>query len=100
MTDGPRPAERSARVVLPAAPSPIDPLVAFATLFLGLDAQPFRLGGLRGFSGIYRLIEVDDVENAVIIERERDGQRLGLGIADFVDAYRRGHNDRPDGGAQ
>jgi hypothetical protein len=36
---------------------------------------------------------VDDVDNAVILARERDGQRLGLGIADFLDAYRQGYNE-------
>lgn len=41
---------------------------------------------------MYRLVEADDVEDAVIIAREGDGQRLGLSIVDFLDAYRQGYN--------
>jgi hypothetical protein len=75
-----------------------DPLAALAVLLPRLEARAFRLGGLRGFSGTYRLIEVDDVEQAVIVARERDGQRLGLGIADFLDAYRQGYNEQRERG--
>jgi hypothetical protein len=76
-----------------SSPDPaMDPLAEFYALLPSLESRAFRLAGLQGFSGLYRLIEVDDVENAVIIARERDGQRLGLGIADFLDAYRQGYN--------
>ena len=70
----------------------MDPRAAFAALLPRLEARAFRLGGLRSFSGTYRLVEVDDAEGAVIVAREGDGQRLGLGVADFLDAYRQGGN--------
>lgn len=69
-----------------------DPLAAFSALLPRLEGRAFRLAGLHGFSGLYRLVEVDDAENAVIIARESDGQRLGLSIVDFLDAYRWGYN--------
>lgn len=69
-----------------------DALAAFSALLPRLEAKAFRLAGLHGFSGMYRLVEVDDVENAVIIARVGDGQRLGLSIVDFLDAYRQGYN--------
>ena len=72
---------------------PPDAQAAFAALLPRLEAGAFRLAGLRGFSGMYRLVEVDDVENAVILARQADGQRVGLGIADFLDAYRQGYNE-------
>jgi hypothetical protein len=75
---------------------PGDALAAFAVLLPRLEARAFRLGGLHGFSGTYRLVDVDDAEHAVIVARERDGQRLGLGLADFLDAYRLGHNEQPE----
>jgi len=87
-----RPHEPSPEPSPPPSPA-VDPLAAFARLLPHLEARSFRLGGLRGFSGTYRLIEVDDVEHAVIIARERDGQRLGLAIGDFLDAYRQGYNE-------
>ena len=96
MSEPPGPPDRSPRGAIPPAPSVVDSLAAFAALLPHLEARAFRLGGLRGFSGTYRLIEVDDVENAVIIARERDGQRLGLTVADFLDAYRRGYNQERD----
>lgn len=68
-------------------------LDALAALLPRLEAGAFRLAGLHGFSGTYRLIEVDDVENAVIVARQGDGQRLGLGIADFLEAYRQAYNE-------
>ena len=91
MTQPCRPSGRSG----PALPRRIrrgDPLTEFDALLPHLESRAFRLAGLQGFSGLYRLIEVDDAENAVIIARERDGQRLGLGIADFLHAYRQGYN--------
>ena len=71
-----------------------DLLAALAALLPRLEAGAFRLAGLRGFTGMYRLVEVDEVENTVIVAREGDGQRLGFGIADFLDAYRQGYNTR------
>lgn len=71
-------------------PAPQD---AFAALLPRLEAGAFRLAGLHGFSGMYRLVEVDDADNAVIIARQSDGQRLGLAIADFLEAYRQGYNE-------
>lgn len=71
----------------------IDVVAAFEALLPRLEGRAFRLGGLHGWSGTYHLVEVDDVDNAVILARERDGQRLGLGIADFLDAYRQGYNE-------
>jgi hypothetical protein len=77
----------------PRLPDPAtDPLAEFYSLLPRLETRTFRLAGLRGFSGVYRLIEVDDIDDSVIIARERDGQRLGLGIPDFLDAYRQGYN--------
>ena len=96
MSDRRCPPDQAPRGDDPPAPGEGDPLTAFAALLPHLEARPFRLGGLQGFSDIYRLIEVDDAENAVIVVRERDGQRLGLGIADFLDAYRQGYNPERD----
>lgn len=87
----PRPDQPPPAPASPAAP-PTDPDAAFAALLPRIESGAFRLGGLRGFSGTYRFIEVDDAENAVIIAREGDGQQLGLAVADFLDAYRQGHN--------
>ena len=84
--DPPRPAAS------PTTATASDPLAAFYALLSRLEAGAFRLAGLRDFSGLYRLIEVDDGDHTVIIARERDGQRLGLSIADFLDAYRQGYN--------
>ena len=96
MSDPPRPPDQSPDPPGPSVVPAIDVLRDFAALLPHLEARPFRLGGLQGFSGNYRLIDVDDAENAVIVAREGDGQRLGFGIADFLDAYRRGYNHAPD----
>ncbi len=69
-----------------------DLLAAFAALLPRLEGRAFRLAGLHGFSGTYRLVEVDELDHVVIVAREGDGQRLGFGIGDFLDAYRRGSN--------
>jgi hypothetical protein len=65
---------------------------AFAALLPRLEARVFRLAGLHAFSGTYRLVEVDELDNVVIVARAGDGQRLGFGLGDFLDAYRRGFN--------
>ena len=92
MSDHAPPPDPSRRAGLPTTSGAIDPLAAFYVLLPRLEAGAFRLAGLHGFSGVYRLVEVDDVENAVIIARESDGQRLGLSVADFLQAYRQGYN--------
>jgi hypothetical protein len=69
-----------------------DELAAFAALLPRLEARAFRLAGLHGFTGTYRLVEVDELDRIVIVAREGDGQRLGVGLGDFFDAYRRGLN--------
>lgn len=86
------PPEPSRPATSPTTAPASDTLAAFYAFLPRLEAGAFRLAGLRGFSGLYRLIEVDDGDHAVIIARERDGQRLALSIADFLDAYRQGYN--------
>ena len=92
VSDHTPPPNPSHRAPLPPRAPASDPVAAFYALLPDLEAGAFRLAGLRGFTGMYRLVEVDDVENAVIVARESDGQRLGLGIADFLDAYRQAYN--------
>jgi hypothetical protein len=92
VSDHAPPPDQSHPAPLPDTVPTADLHAAFEALLPRLHAAAFRLGGLHGFSGMYRLVEVDDVEDAVIIAREGNGQRLGLSILDFVNAYRQGYN--------